>query len=187
MALFRGFIAIDVKASSEISNIINEFKKSVTNIKLVEPKNIHITLKFLGDTDENLISKIKGIIEESVEDINPFEIKIKDTGVFPNENYIKVIWIGIKNHEQIAEIAKKIDDQLSKIGFKKEKRKFSPHITIGRVKSGKDKEKILQILNKYKNVDFIDLKIDSIKLKKSELNPKGPIYTTLKEIKIGQG
>ena len=96
MVKFRGFISIDVNATPQIIEFENDIRKTGANIKLVNPKNIHITLKFLGDTDEILVNKIEEIINESVIGIKPFDIVLVGTGVFPNEKYIKVIWIGIK-------------------------------------------------------------------------------------------
>jgi len=184
MGKFRAFIAIDVELSSQITDIVNDLKNSGADIKLVKPENMHITLKFLGDTDEKFVGQIREIMEKSVENIKSFEIKLKNTGVFPNENYIKVVWIGIDQYEKLAEIAKKINEGLSKIGFKKEKRDFSPHLTIGRLKTGKNKDKILHIITRYENTEFNTFKIKKIKLIKSELTPKGPIYTTIEEVKI---
>jgi len=184
MALFRGFIAIDPDVSSKIVELGNKIKKTGAQVKLVEPKNMHLTLKFLGDTDEKLINEIEKIIKESTKDTKPFKIKLEGTGVFPNQNYIKIIWIGIKNGEQIIPIAEKIDEEISKLGFKKENRKFSPHLTIGRVKSAKNKDKLIQIIEEYNEILFSEFEVKSIKLIKSELTPKGPIYTTLKEIRL---
>ncbi|KYK30631.1 MAG: 2'-5' RNA ligase [Thermoplasmatales archaeon SG8-52-3] len=184
MQKFRGFIAIDIKPFQKLIEFENEIKNTGANVKLVEPENIHLTLKFLGDTDEILIDKIEEITKNSVSEIEPFEIKLIGSGVFPNERYIKVIWIGIENGEIISKIAEKIDEQISSLGFEKEKRKFSAHLTIARIKSVKNKEKIIQVIEKYRNIEFTQLKVNSIKLKKSTLTPKGPIYTTLKEIKF---
>jgi len=181
---FRGFIAIDVDVLPKLVELENEIKKTGANIKLVEPENIHITLKFLGDTEEAQINEIEEIMKKSIKEIDPFKIKFKNVGVFPNERYIKVIWIGIKNGEQIQIIAEKINKVISKLGFERDKRKFSPHLTIARVKSAKNKEKILQLIQKYRDLEFADIKIESIKLKKSELTAKGPIYTTLKEVSL---
>jgi 2'-5' RNA ligase len=184
MSKFRGFIAIDIEPNKKLIELENEIKKTGADLKLVEPKNIHITLKFLGDTEETLVDEIEKIITNAVKEAKSFNIQLKGTGVFPNQNYIKVVWLGIQNGEPIAEIAKKIDEQTSKIGFEKEKRGFSPHLTIARVKTAKNKEKLLQVLEKYRDVEFADIKIETIKLKKSELTPKGPIYTDLKVTKI---
>ena len=182
--MIRCFIATELKISPKIVEFINDIKKTGANIKLVEPENMHLTLKFLGDTNEELIDKIEQIIEESVKEIKPFNIELMGAGVFPNKNYIKVIWIGIEKGEHLKTIAKKIDENISKLGFQEEKRDFSPHLTIGRVRTAKNKEKILQIIEKYEHILFTKNKIDSIKLIKSELTQKGPIYTTIKEIKL---
>jgi 2'-5' RNA ligase len=184
MVNFRGFIAIEVDSFPKIIEFENEIKNSGAMVKLVEPQNIHITLKFLGDTNENLIEKIEEILRASVENIKPFEISLRGAGFFPNQNYIKVIWIGIENTEQLGQITYKIDDQISKLGFNREKRKFSAHLTVARVKSAKNKDKLIQIIEKYKEIEFGKIIVDSIKLKQSELTPKGPSYTTLKDIKF---
>jgi len=184
MSKFRGFIAIDIDSLPEIAEFENKIKQTGAIVKLVEPKNIHITLKFLGDTDEELIEEIEEIMKKSVEGIPPFNIQLRSTGVFPNENYIKVVWIGIDNGDQIGAIAKDLDEKLSKIGFKTENREFSAHLTIARVKSAKNKDQLLQIIEKFKEFEFADIKVESIKLIKSELTQKGPIYSTLKEVKL---
>ena len=184
MSKFRGFIAIDIDPFPKLVQLENEIKNSGANVKLVEPENVHITLKFLGETDEALVDKILDIMKSAVEVMKPFDIKFIGSGVFPNQNYIKVMWIGIENIEQISKIAKKIDEQTSKLGFEKEKRDFSAHLTIARIKSARNKDKLLQIIEKYKDVEFGVFNVNQITLKKSELTPKGPIYTNLKEVKI---
>lgn len=184
MPKFRGFIAIDIDPFPKLLEFEREIKNSGANVKFVEPENIHLTIKFLGDTDESLIDRIKDIMNDSVKNMEPFEIQLKGAGIFPNERYIKVIWIGIKNGESIGKIASRIDEKLSNLGFQKEKRKFSAHLTIARVKNVKNKEKLVQIIEKYRQVEFVNIKVNSIKLKKSDLTPKGPIYTTIKEIEF---
>ena len=184
MSQFRGFIAVDIDVFPKLLEFEKEIKETGANVKLVEPENVHITLKFLGDTDESHMDEIDKIIKDTVKEIDPFNIQLKGAGVFPNQNYIKVIWIGIKQGEPIGVIASKIDEQLSKIGFKKEKRGFSPHLTIARVKSAKGKDEILHLIEKYRDVRFVDIRVDSIKLKKSDLKPKGPIYSTLLDIQL---
>ena len=186
MVKFRGFIAVDIPVFSKILEFEKDIINSGADVKLVEPKNIHITLKFLGDTEEELIDNVEEVIKKSCENINPFNIVLKSSGVFPNYNYIKVVWIGIENIENLGKISSSIDEGTSKFGFEKEKRKFSAHLTIGRVKSAKNKDRLLKIINKYSDVEFGNIDVKSIKLKKSELTPKGPIYTTITEVKLGE-
>jgi len=182
MSKFRGFIAIEIEPFQKLVQFENEIKNSGAQVKLVEPKNVHITLKFLGDTEEALIDEIENIMKNAVKDIKPFKVKLSSAGVFPNQNYIKVVWIGIQNGEVIGEIANNIDEPLAKLGFERERRRFSPHLTIARVKTAKNKEKLMQIVNNYSEIEFKEMEINSIKLKQSELTPKGPIYTTLREV-----
>lgn len=184
MSQFRGFISIDIGSFPKLVQIENEIKNSGAIVKLVEPKNVHITLKFLGDTDEGQMDSIEEIMKDSIDGIEPFNIKLKGAGVFPNQKYIKVLWMGIENWENIRKISRKIDEQISGLGFEKEKREFSAHLTIARVKSAKNKEKLLQIIDKYQDIEFANIKVDAIKLKKSDLTPEGPIYSTLKEVKL---
>ncbi len=186
MQKIRAFIAIDIPVSQKAIKIINELKKTQIDAKLVETKNMHLTLKFLGDTDENLIDEIEKTIKESTKNTQPFEITLKNIGVFPNQNYIKVAWIGVENAEPLKQITETIDTKLQNLGFEKEKRPFSAHLTIARIKSAKNKEKLIQLINKYENTEFHKIKIDKIILKKSTLTPEGPIYTNLRQITLGE-
>jgi 2'-5' RNA ligase len=184
MTKFRGFIAIDINNTQNVLNLLQEITNSNADVKLVEPQNIHITLKFLGDVEETNIDEIEQIMKDSVKGIKPFLLKLRGTGVFPNHNYIRIVWIGIKGTEVIEKISRSIDEGLSQLGFKREKRGFSAHLTIGRVKTAKNKQLLLTAIEKYKDFDFSTHEVNSIKLKKSVLTPKGPIYTTLREVKL---
>ncbi|HEC94735.1 MAG TPA: RNA 2',3'-cyclic phosphodiesterase [Thermoplasmatales archaeon] len=185
MNTFRGFIAIDIKCSSSLLGFINDLKKAPAQLKMVEPENIHLTLKFLGDTKEKIIPDIEEVMKQSTEDIPPFEVNLQGVGVFPNKNYITVIWVGMEKKQELTFIAEKLDELLQNLGYKKERRPFSPHVTVARVKRIKEKNTLLSLLEKYRETDFGKLKVDSIKLKKSDLTPKGPIYTTIREINLG--
>lgn len=184
MPIFRGFIAIDIKSTPQILTFENEIVKTGADVKLVEPENIHITLKFLGDTDESSIEAIEQAMKESVRGIKPFPIHLRGTGVFPNQKYMKVLWVGIMDNGRIEPIARSIDSSLASLGFKKEARGFSPHLTVGRVRTARNKERLLPILQQYLEEEFTTQEVQSIVLKKSELTPKGPIYTTLREVRL---
>ena len=186
MQKIRTFIAIDIPVSQKVTEIINELKKIQIDAKIVEIENMHLTLKFLGDTDEKLIDEIEKIIKDAILNMQPFEIILKNLGVFPNEKYMKVVWIGVENAEPLKKIAETIDTKLKDLGFEKEKRPFSVHLTIARIKSAKNKEKLMDLIDKYQNIELQKIKINKIILKKSILTPKGPIYTNLKQIKVGE-
>lgn len=182
---FRGFISVDLNKHPKLLEFSNSLKETHAPLKMVEVENIHLTMKFLGDVDDMLVDKITGIMENAVENVKPFTARFEGTGAFPNTNYMKVIWIGTKNAEPLINIAEFLDEELHSIGFKKEKRGFSPHITLARVKGRRNKEKIQQLLKENKNTIFGEQLVDNIRLRKSVLGPKGPTYSTVKEIKFG--
>jgi 2'-5' RNA ligase len=178
----RTFIGVEVGPLDELVKFEREINDLRVDAKLVEPENIHMTLKFLGDTEEDQIPEIIKIITKSINNIKPFTIKIKEAGVFPNLNYIKVIWVGIIDPGPMPEIAKKLNSQLKSLGFRSEKRGFKPHITLGRVKTRKNKDQLKRLIINNKDRIFGEININSVKLIKSVLDSKGPTYYTLDEI-----
>jgi 2'-5' RNA ligase len=184
MSRFRGFIAVDIDASSSVVEFGRDIRSSGANVKLVEPENVHITLKFLGDVEEDQVDDIEKAMRDSVKDIEPFKIKLIGTGVFPNQRNVKVIWVGVENGKYLEEIAGNIDERLSHLGFKKEKRGFSSHLTVARVKTARNKDALLKTIGNYADTEFGVQEVKSIKLKKSVLTPQGPIYSTVREVEL---
>ena len=184
MSQYRGFIAIPIPINEMMKILHKKISSLPCDIKLVALENLHITVKFLGDTNEDDNEQIIQFIQHAVKNIEPFSIQLKGTGVFPNQNYIKVVWIGIQNAEPISTIASSVNADLTALGFKKENRGFKPHLTIGRVKTARGKEQLLKIINQYQDILFDEISVDSILLMKSTLTPQGPIYTIKETIKI---
>jgi len=169
----RCFLAIEL--DEDIKEKLEELKShfKMKGIKLVEKDNLHITVKFLGNIDEEMVEKIKNL-DLSIE---PIKSDVKGMGVFPNENYIRVIWLGATN---LVDLFKEIDEKLSDIGFKKE-REYVPHVTIGRVKFIENKKALKDKIEKHRKIDIGEFEVRSIKLMKSTLTPNGPIYEVIKE------
>jgi len=170
----RSFIAIEIPFGRKIEELQSSIEGKV---KLVEKENMHITLKFLGDIDENMVKIIKEIIENCK--VEKFTIELKGVGFFPNERYIRVIWIGVNQYEPIVKMAKCIDSKLSKFGFQKEK-SYVPHLTVARAKGRVS----IRNIDKFIHMDFGRVEIKEIKLKKSTLTPKGPIYEDIAVIQL---
>jgi 2'-5' RNA ligase len=183
----RCFIALDISEQirRDFSDIIDRLKKHKADVKWVPVDNIHLTLKFLGNTPENVISKIRDCLFNVVLSYNPFYIRIYTTGVFPNRKYPRVIWVGVGDSEILKKLYIDIENSMVSLGFKKEKRTFTPHLTIGRVRSQKGIINLVDELDSYKEKDFGNIHVKTIKLMKSELNPQGAIYSCLYEIPLG--
>jgi len=185
MAKIRTFIAIEIP--DEIRNKIGELQTSLKKlggrVSWTKPGNIHLTLKFLGDTDENLIDEIASQLQESVASIQPIQIAIRTVGTFPNFKYPRVIWVGAESEQQqLVELAAKIDDSVERFGFKKENRLFSAHITFGRVKDVKGIQPVMDKLREQEDFVAGSFLSKQFFLIKSELHSAGAIYTSLRKI-----
>ena len=177
MSEIRAFLAIDLDddLKPKINKIIKEFKQIDTKIKYVELTNLHLTLKFFGDIDKNGLKLLEDAIANVVSEFEPFKINISGCGSFPNNNHIKVIWVGIEDDSILKDLHDKLDKEFARIGFDKD-RKFSTHLTIGRMKSAKNKDKVKSTIEEFSNFEIGEMEVSQISLKKSTLTPRGPIY-----------
>jgi len=182
----RAFIAIELPKDIKetLAGLQNQFKIPGFNAKWVEPKNIHLTLKFLGDINEETLKKTTEIIEDIAGNQTSFKIQLFSLGVFPGIDFPRIIWVGIsKGDQEVKTIAKELEDKIKNIGIPKEDRAFSSHITIARVKSLINKNKLALVLSNLNEKVFLgeEFEISKITLFKSTLGPLGPTYETQKE------
>ena len=177
----RTFIALNLsdEMKEELFRIQEELKKADTDVKWNKPHNIHITLKFLGEIDEAKVVEIKGSLDSISREIKPFDISLFKLGAFPNLNQLRVLWVGLdKGCSEVDQIAASLENNLEKIGFLKEDRPFSAHLTLGRVRSGRNKAALKEKLSSLE-VQPKSSRIDNITLYQSTLTQTGPIYTPL--------
>jgi len=180
-AVVRAFLSIDIEDHallSRISQVQQKLNLQGAKMKIVEPNNIHFTMRFFGDIPVTSIDQIQDCLNQIK--ITPFEINIVGVGAFPNRRKPRVIWIGVAdNSHLIIELKSRIDELLREIGYKIEKEKFTPHATIARVRSIKDINRLLENLDELANEPIGNMKVRSVSMKKSTLTPSGPIYETL--------
>ena len=177
----RCFVAIDI--NEQVRKLITKLQQEIKDydVKLVEPNNLHFTLKFLGEVRGDNLRVAENKIEKISRIFKPFEISLLGVGAFPSMQYIKVVWVGAEKGK-LFDIQTAIEEEFSGI-FKKDEAK--PHLTIARVRTPKDKAGIIDFVNKNKHLWFGKMIIDEIKLKKSTLTPRGPIYRDLRTFKLG--
>jgi 2'-5' RNA ligase len=182
--MIRSFIAFDLDNElviKRLSEVQTTLVNTGANLKLVKPQNIHITMRFLGNISPSMVNSI----HEEMERISfaSFDVEIKGLGVFPKLKYARVIWAGIrKGADELTNIFNQLEPLLRKLGFKPDSKGFSPHLTIARVKTGKNKTELVQCIQGLADYKFGIVRADCLKLKKSVLTPKGPIYSTLMEV-----
>lgn len=183
--MIRTFIAIDLADAirQNIAALQEELKRDREKISWTKPENIHLTLKFLGDADETKIDDIANILTAIASEYPPFSLNVSGLGMFPNFRRPRVLWVGLQNPPAaLIEIAERIESGLAEIGFAKEARPFSPHLTIGRVKAQLSDRFIEKLKSRAFAGGLFDVK--EILIIKSDLHPQGAVYTPLRKIAL---
>jgi 2'-5' RNA ligase len=181
MSTFRGFIAIDVEPTKAIEEFLWGIRESQADVKVVELENIHVTLRFLGDVEMAKLDSITKMMDKTVADAKPFEMKLTGSGVFPNRSYVRVVWIGLDVEPMLEKIIDQLEQGLLELGYKPDRRKFSPHLTVGRVRTAWKKDELMKVVDQFHDREFGIKMVSSIRLMQSELTQEGPIYTMLHE------
>jgi RNA 2',3'-cyclic 3'-phosphodiesterase len=183
----RCFIAVAIPepVKKSIGEAADTLRESGADVKWVAADNIHITLKFLGSTDEEIIEDIKDALAQAVSSYRPFYVRISGAGHFPPGRHPRVVWIGLGDSGVLPDLHGHVDKAMRKFGFPEEGRPFSPHLTIGRVGSDKRMTELLKRLDEFHEKDFGVMEIKGITLMKSILKPAGAEYFSLAEIPFG--
>jgi RNA 2',3'-cyclic 3'-phosphodiesterase len=172
----RAFLGVPVPEALKEKIIQVQGMLSGFDVKFVETNNFHFNLKFFGELDEAKIPALKAAIDAACRDIRPFEIKIAGTGAFPNSNYIRVLWLGVKDgKEELVSLGEKVQRSVESLGYGAEER-FVPHLTLDRVRSNRDNAAIASVMEKLKDSEIGVMKVDRLVLFRSVLGANGPIY-----------
>ena len=177
----RIFIAVKVEPGETLSELISTFKATLSkdSIKWTNPQNNHITLVFLGDTDEKMIEPICSMLHDQSKEASKFELVLKGSGVFRNMNDPRIIWTGIEPSEKLNYLNKVIVTGLKKLNFKLEDRPFNPHLTLGRIIHLNDKETLNTLIAQFQNNIIQIVKVNEVVLYESILLQTGPVYKPL--------
>ncbi|MEZ5360535.1 MAG: RNA 2',3'-cyclic phosphodiesterase [Candidatus Zixiibacteriota bacterium] len=183
--MLRLFIALHFPdgIKRQLGDIIEQARRKADGIKWVEPHNMHLTLKFLGDTPKNMVSPIIGGIESAIAGASACRITVDGFGGFPNLRKPRVIWAGMNGAGPIVKMAGAINSELAGIGIEKDSKRFSPHITLGRVKQPGNYGALADFLQDL-NFSSEPLILDSLALVQSTLTPSGPIYENVHKCKL---
>lgn len=180
----RAFISVDLERDERIEAFAAELKSADPTLKVVDPSQIHVTLKFLGDTDETDLPKITDIMREAVKGVPPFTIALRGAGAFPSKNRIRVVWVGMNDTLPMATIAGRLDEGLAKLGVAREARPFAPHLTIARTRAEGPHPVVRQLIENKVEADMGTQPVAGVRLKKSVLTQCGPQYFTLAEASL---
>ncbi len=191
MEQVRSFIAIELpdELKAGLAQLEAQLKMSRQPwVKWVDPYSIHLTLKFLGSIAVDRISKITRAMEEAIQGISPFHLEVKDLGVFPSLRRVQVIWVGISVEvDKISQIQQHLESNLARLGFAPESRPFTPHLTLARLRnraSLDERQSFGQLIATTRFEAAYTIKVDAIKLMRSQLTREGAIYSRISSVRL---
>ncbi|MEY2819761.1 MAG: 2-5 ligase [Chloroflexota bacterium] len=186
MNQIRTFIALDFPLSilDSIEQQTKRLRQTLGNevIRWVLTHNLHLTLKFLGNVPVSHLEFLKQMLVQSTDSITQFDLQIGGVGSFPNSNRPRVLWVGIHAPAALSNLQKAIEEGAKRLGYEKEERPFSPHLTLGRVRQGLDGKDLQKISNALSSIQLGKIgiaRVDSVHIYKSDLNSEGSVYTKL--------
>jgi 2'-5' RNA ligase len=183
----RSFIAIELPdtVKAALLSLQQELKTCGAGVRWVKPEGVHLTLKFLGDIEEKLVDGIVETLKGTCRKFQKFNCEVRGVGVFPGIKVPRVLWAGIEDHDKLKLIQQEIDTGMSSLGFEREGRKFTPHLTLGRFRTSEGKMALLNKMQVYKELNLGIIDVNHISLMKSDLGPAGAKYTRIAEIPFG--
>lgn len=185
--LIRTFIAIELpeEIKAAMAGVQAVLRKSGADVGWTRSEGIHLTLKFLGPVDADIIPGLAAALQEAVKDEPAFALGAAGIGCFPTARSPRVVWLGLAGEtDALARLAGKVEAACGKLGFKPEGRPFKPHLTLGRVRSPRGRESLMRAMAPFEKVELGEIRAASISVMKSELKPSGAVYTEMHRVEL---
>lgn len=184
--LVRTFICIEITESirHRIATLQQHLLKAQADVAWTKPAGIHLTLKFLGEVPQSSINKIVDAVRQSASQIVPFSLEVEGAGCFPNSRQPRVLWVGLKELPTLLKsLHASLERELETEGFQRDGRKFSPHLTIGRLRSNRNSTQLLNSLMLL-GFEIQLLPVNQVVVMRSNLTPGGAVYTPISIIEL---
>jgi len=183
----RSFISVDVTERNLVERLVGvqqALTRAGVDLKMVEPENLHLTLRFLGEIDIQTLDAVSEVVKSI--GLTPFNVSFRGVGAFPNLRRINTVWVGVvEGEENLRGLSVKLEPGLRRIGFQPDPKGFSPHLTVARVKTGKNRDRLASLIEELSEYEAGSMTVNSVRLKRSVLTPKGPTYSTILEVGAG--
>lgn len=183
----RTFVAINLPGDLKvvIGRFIDSLRGEVRGVKWVKDANLHLTLKFLGDVDRQLLPEVTAALDGAMAGLRAVSVSLQGAGVFPPRGRPRVVWLDMAaGAEGLALLQRRCEEALASLGFPQEDRPFTPHLTVGRAKDLRDPRPLVSALDAVKGRKWGDFVADRVHLMRSELFPTGPTYSILHEVRL---
>jgi 2'-5' RNA ligase len=179
LVLMRLFVAVHLSEEirARLATLQDRLRRAQADVSWVKPGNLHITLKFLGETEPRRLDRIRPALADAAQGTAGFTAEVAGVGTFGGR-IPRVVWVGVRDGATpLVALARAVEDALAGVGIAKEKRGFTAHFTLGRVRSPRNLEALLAALRAEPAEGFGTVRVDQFSLIESELNPSGSIYT----------
>jgi 2'-5' RNA ligase len=187
--MIRAFLAIELPESLRegLAQVQGELKRSRADVRWVAPGNIHLTLKFFGNVPDNEIDGLAAAAREAAAETAPLQLRVTVAGAFPSPTAPRVVWLGLGGDvAPLTQLFYRLEKAFADLGYPPEGRAFNPHLTLGRVKSPANRDKLAKLLAQLPPVDWPPFEVKELTLFQSILSPKGSTYTPLAVILLGK-
>jgi 2'-5' RNA ligase len=185
--MIRLFVAVNLDESLRhaVAEVEQRLKATNADVKWVRAESLHITLKFLGWVQENRVPEIEQAIAQAVEEQAPFRLSLAGLGGFPTPTAPRVVWVGIEaGAAELASLAERMEQAMKPLGFEREEREFSAHVTIGRSRGAAGREQLVAALQAERERRFGEMQVARVELMRSDLRPTGPIYISQRAFEL---
>ncbi|MEW6183058.1 MAG: RNA 2',3'-cyclic phosphodiesterase [Bacillota bacterium] len=184
MDKLRLFWAVTLPASVKeaVAAVQTSFRKLTLDVKWVETGNLHITVRFLGDTDRNLVATLVDDVARKITGFRGFALSLGGAGVFPSIRKPRVLWVGLQSFGPLVELHRLVEETVVPLGFSPDDKPFSPHVTIGRFRSTNNTTALGPKIEEAGQQKLGEIKVDGIDLMSSRLRPSGAVYTTVRRV-----
>ncbi|MCK9420391.1 MAG: RNA 2',3'-cyclic phosphodiesterase [Nitrospirae bacterium] len=178
----RLFIAIEIPASvkKELAVAQGRLRVAGVDASWSRAEGMHLTLKFLGEVTDQKVPEIMSSLQKAAEGIGPLGLSVSGIGAFPNPKNARVVWIGLAGDiEKLTRLQVAVENAMVLLNIAREERKFTPHLTLGRIKYIRSSDRWLKTLEEIKDISLPGFEVTSVSLMKSELKPSGAVYTEM--------
>jgi 2'-5' RNA ligase len=186
----RTFIAVEIAPAvrEAAAELVGELRASGADVKWVDPANMHLTVKFLGDVDSRHVHEVCRAVEKTVAGLPRFELELRGAGAFPNARRPRTVWLGAgQGGQEVGILAEALEEAMERLGFRREARRFHPHLTLGRVRRGRaGLDELARLLAEYADFEVGRTTVTEVVTFSSELGRSGPTYEALGRARLAK-
>lgn len=185
----RLFVSVDLPPRFEpkVRDLQSYLRGTRADLNFTKPEQAHLTMKFVGNTPDERVDDVEDVLDEAAETVEPFEVELGGTGVFPSREYVSVVWIGVQEGvEELTRLHDALEERTVERGLADEaEHDYKPHVTLARLRSGRGKSEVLKFVDENEDVTLGRFEVKKLSLMSSVLRDGGSVHTTEYEAELG--